>query len=180
MPKGLAENWEVLKPFQIWEADFLMRDGLTFQRNPFNKCWSNLVKKDLLMQIGTCWKRYKNFGKIAILIRFTRPITERGREPHLAMSNLHLSKSGIIFLRNKFLNKLGIYIYIPKYLNRSKASLTGNAEWGKDLANWFTKNSSLFWRFNLSPHRQPNWSRIDSIGGREDVGSETYNNRSSA
>lgn len=54
---------------------------------------SRLVKNDLLMQIGICWKRYKNFGRITILIRLTRPARDMGSEDHLDRSDLHLAKS---------------------------------------------------------------------------------------
>ncbi len=62
-----------------------------------------------------------------------RPIKDKERELHRAKSNLHLSKSGIKFLKNKSLNEL--VINMPKYLNPSKANLKGNEERGRDLAN---------------------------------------------
>ncbi len=127
------------KPLSSWRLGKVFRN---WQRLVCSWCWSTLTKKAFLRQIGICWKRYRNFGRITILIRLTRPARDKGMIAHLYKSDLHLSNNFWKFFRKRSLKDL--VINTPKYWNPSSVILKGNVDCGSDLAKLLTKNSSLF------------------------------------
>lgn len=125
-----------------------------------------------------CWKRYRHFGRMTILKRFTQPARDRGRAAHLDRSDSHFSNNGWKFFRKSSLKELVINIpQIPESFFSYFKGKYGSRKWPRQIVN---KNSSPFWIFNLCPDRCPNWSRIDKIEGMEDVGFEINKRRSSA
>lgn len=83
--------------------------------------WSNVLNN--FIKMGMFWKRLINFGNTIILMMLIRPTMERGKLDHLAISNLHLSKSTPKFFINSRENEGGFST--PRDLNPFLTMLNG-------------------------------------------------------
>lgn len=127
---------------------------------------------------GIDWNKKINFGKIFILTASILPINERGRLPHLWISDVIFEIRGVKLADIRF--EFERVTFIPRYWNPARLNWKGKSDCWRQHDAVLTGKRSLFSRFNLYPEKQLKFSRILKTAGTEIPGSVIYTNKSSA